>query len=96
MDNISVLSPTSMMNTLSLQSDDTFQKNLTEVLNPNTVKRLSLADITVAEILETYKHDTDLLKHILAAKTEEDKVRIANILKITTYILLKREKVLKS
>lgn len=37
--------------------------------------RPSLADITVADILERYKHDTDLLKHILLAKTEEDKVR---------------------
>ncbi|KAI9310837.1 hypothetical protein BX666DRAFT_2125936 [Dichotomocladium elegans] len=37
----------------------------------------SLADIGVAEILERYKHDTDLLKHILIAKAEEDKRRAA-------------------
>ncbi|KAI8384701.1 uncharacterized protein BYT42DRAFT_612387 [Radiomyces spectabilis] len=36
-----------------------------------------LADITVAEILEIYKDDTDLLKHILTAKAEEDKRRTA-------------------
>lgn len=34
----------------------------------------SIGDITVGEILELYKHDTDLLKHILTAKAEEDKV----------------------
>ncbi|CAO3702724.1 unnamed protein product [Rhizopus stolonifer] len=33
----------------------------------------SLGDITVGEILESYKHDTDLLKYILVAKSEEDK-----------------------
>lgn len=33
-----------------------------------------MSDISVGEILDTYKNDTDLLKHILAAKTEEDKV----------------------
>ena len=40
----------------------------------NWVERLSLSDISVGEILDIYKNDTDLLKHILAAKTEEDKV----------------------
>lgn len=35
----------------------------------------SLVDLTVGEILELYKHDTDLLKHILVAKAEEDKVK---------------------
>lgn len=36
----------------------------------------SLSDISVGEILDVYKNDTDLLKHILAAKTEEDKVKL--------------------
>lgn len=40
----------------------------------NWVEKLSLSDISVGEILDIYKNDTDLLKHILAAKTEEDKV----------------------
>ncbi|KAG2209513.1 hypothetical protein INT47_008357 [Mucor saturninus] len=39
----------------------------------NWVEKLSLSDISVGEILDIYKNDTDLLKHILAAKTEEDK-----------------------
>jgi hypothetical protein len=38
-------------------------------------EKLSLSDISVGEILDVYKNDTDLLKHILAAKTEEDKVK---------------------
>ncbi|KAI8139498.1 hypothetical protein BJV82DRAFT_245206 [Fennellomyces sp. T-0311] len=38
--------------------------------------RSSLASISVAEVLERYQHDTDLLKHILVAKAEEDKVTI--------------------
>jgi hypothetical protein len=41
----------------------------------NWVEKLSLSDISVGEILDIYKNDTDLLKHILAAKTEEDKVK---------------------
>lgn len=40
----------------------------------NWTEKLSLSDISVGEILDMYKNDTDLLKHILAAKTEEDKV----------------------
>ncbi|KAI8639781.1 ATP-dependent RNA helicase HAS1 [Parasitella parasitica] len=43
----------------------------------NWAEKLSLSDISVGEILDTYRHDTDLLKHILAAKTEEDKRRAA-------------------
>ncbi|CEP15686.1 hypothetical protein [Parasitella parasitica] len=43
----------------------------------NWAEKLTLSDISVGEILDTYKHDTDLLKHILAAKTEEDKRRAA-------------------
>ncbi|KAI8091542.1 P-loop containing nucleoside triphosphate hydrolase protein [Thamnidium elegans] len=39
----------------------------------NWVEKLTLSDISVGEILDMYKNDTDLLKHILAAKTEEDK-----------------------
>lgn len=42
----------------------------------NWVEKLTLSDISVGEILDIYKNDTDLLKHILAAKTEEDKVNI--------------------
>lgn len=34
----------------------------------------SLADLGVADILDRYQHDTELLKHILMAKAEEDKV----------------------
>lgn len=34
----------------------------------------SSADITVKEILERYNEDPDLLKYILTAKSEEDKV----------------------
>ncbi|CAO3664511.1 unnamed protein product [Rhizopus stolonifer] len=41
----------------------------------------SLVDLTVGEILELYKHDTDLLKHILVAKAEEDKKRGAEELR---------------
>ena len=37
--------------------------------------RSSLANISVAEVLERYQHDTDLMKHILTAKSEEDKVK---------------------
>ncbi|KAI8887509.1 hypothetical protein K501DRAFT_321374 [Backusella circina FSU 941] len=37
----------------------------------------SLADLTVGEILELYKSDTELLKHVLNAKAEEDKRRTA-------------------
>lgn len=36
----------------------------------------SLADLGVADILERYQHDTELLKHILMAKAEEDKVNL--------------------
>jgi hypothetical protein len=36
--------------------------------------RKSLAELTVGEILELYKSDTELLKHVLTAKAEEDKV----------------------
>ncbi|ORZ03927.1 hypothetical protein BCR43DRAFT_484190 [Syncephalastrum racemosum] len=36
--------------------------------------RNSLSDIGVGEILEKYQHDSELLKHILIAKAEEDKV----------------------
>jgi hypothetical protein len=33
------------------------------------------ADISIKEILETYRDDKELMKHVLAAKAEEDKVR---------------------
>ncbi|KAL0091639.1 hypothetical protein J3Q64DRAFT_1324039 [Phycomyces blakesleeanus] len=39
--------------------------------------RLSLAELTVGDILEQYKYDADLLKCILIAKAEEDKRRTA-------------------
>jgi hypothetical protein len=42
----------------------------------NPLEKTSLADISVGEILDIYRSDTDLLKHILAAKAEEDKVYI--------------------
>lgn len=45
-------------------------------LTSNWVEKLTLSDISVGEILDIYKNDTDLLKHILAAKTEEDKVML--------------------
>ncbi|KAI8059530.1 hypothetical protein BC940DRAFT_313508 [Gongronella butleri] len=34
----------------------------------------SLSDLSVKDILDMYKHDAELLKHILLAKAEEDKV----------------------
>ncbi|KAG0745216.1 hypothetical protein G6F35_013092 [Rhizopus arrhizus] len=43
------------------------------MLNDNSYN--SLVDVTVGEILEIYKNDTELLKHILIAKAEEDKRR---------------------
>ncbi|ORE06645.1 ATP-dependent RNA helicase HAS1 [Rhizopus microsporus var. microsporus] len=45
------------------------------------ITKKSIGDITVGEILELYKHDTDLLKHILTAKAEEDKRRGAEELR---------------
>ncbi|KAI9281866.1 ATP-dependent RNA helicase HAS1 [Sporodiniella umbellata] len=49
--------------------------------NSYTSVNSSLVDFTVGEILELYKHDTDLLKHILVAKAEEDKKRGAEELR---------------
>ncbi|ORZ06684.1 hypothetical protein BCR42DRAFT_426976 [Absidia repens] len=43
----------------------------------NRSSSLGLSDISVGDILEIYKHDTDLLRHILMAKAEEDKRRAA-------------------
>jgi hypothetical protein len=34
--------------------------------------------MSVGDILEVYKHDTELLKYILKAKAEEDKVNYRN------------------
>jgi hypothetical protein len=34
------------------------------------------ADISIKEILDKYRDDKELMKHVLAAKAEEDKVRI--------------------
>lgn len=42
--------------------------HLKPVANPN------MNDITVKEILERYNEDPELLKYILTAKSEEDKV----------------------
>ncbi|KAG1179404.1 hypothetical protein G6F70_001429 [Rhizopus microsporus] len=49
--------------------------------NNGLMTKKSIGDITVGEILELYKHDTDLLKHILTAKAEEDKRRGAEELR---------------
>lgn len=38
--------------------------------------KLTLSDINVGELLDMYKDDNDLLKHILVAKIQEDKVII--------------------
>ncbi|KAI8097426.1 uncharacterized protein BX664DRAFT_326346 [Halteromyces radiatus] len=43
----------------------------------NNRNSIGLGDISVGDILEIYKHDTELLKHILMAKAEEDKRRAA-------------------
>ncbi|CAO3594634.1 unnamed protein product [Absidia cylindrospora] len=43
----------------------------------NRSSSLALSDIWVGDILEIYKHDTELLRHILMAKAEEDKRRAA-------------------
>lgn len=57
----------------------------------------SFVDLAVSEILERYQHDTELLKHILAAKAEEDKVRalfvfksICNTMMLTKTLLKQR------
>ncbi|CDS12953.1 hypothetical protein LRAMOSA05137 [Lichtheimia ramosa] len=42
----------------------------------------SLADLGVADILDRYQHDTELLKHILMAKAEEDKRRAAEEIRL--------------
>ncbi|KAI8975268.1 hypothetical protein BDF20DRAFT_596584 [Mycotypha africana] len=47
--------------------------NSTEDLYSDNNK-ISLTDVTVDELLHLYKHDSDLLKHLLIAKAEEDKV----------------------
>ncbi|KAI8332208.1 hypothetical protein BC941DRAFT_474298 [Chlamydoabsidia padenii] len=49
--------------------------------NRPTTNRLN--DISVDDILKIYKHDTELLKHILKAKTEEDKRRAAEEVRCT-------------
>ena len=41
---------------------------------PSPAQTITKTDITLREILDTYHEDSDLLKLILAAKTEEDKV----------------------
>ncbi|CAJ0651119.1 8664_t:CDS:2 [Entrophospora sp. SA101] len=40
---------------------------------PSPAQTITKADITLREILDTYREDNDLLKLILATKTEEDK-----------------------
>lgn len=42
---------------------------------PTSIKS---SDMSVGDILEVYKHDTELLKYILKAKAEEDKVNYRN------------------
>ncbi|CAO3596183.1 unnamed protein product [Absidia cylindrospora] len=60
--------PNATSSTTSLQQQEHYQ---------NGPSSLGLSDISVSDILEVYKHDTELLKHILLAKTEEDKRRTA-------------------
>jgi hypothetical protein len=55
------------------------------MLNDNSYN--SLVDVTVGEILEIYKNDTELLKHILIAKAEEDKVSMNNNIKHNTHLI---------
>lgn len=45
--------------------------------SPSTLKPVTVSnnDITVKEILDRYNEDPELLKYILTAKSEEDKVR---------------------
>lgn len=40
------------------------------------------SDLTVKQILESYRDDPDLLRHILMAKAEEDKVHITQYSKV--------------
>ncbi|CAJ0828498.1 11514_t:CDS:2 [Entrophospora sp. SA101] len=42
---------------------------------PSPAQTITKADITLREILDTYREDNDLLKLILATKTEEDKAK---------------------
>ncbi|ORZ13541.1 hypothetical protein BCR42DRAFT_492941 [Absidia repens] len=60
--------PNATSSSTSLQQQEHYQ---------NGPSSLGLSDISVSDILEVYKHDTELLKHILLAKTEEDKRRTA-------------------
>ncbi|KAI8345356.1 hypothetical protein BD560DRAFT_411611 [Blakeslea trispora] len=72
------LSISSISNLSNLSLNNHSNHNISNIENTTHTgfsDKLSLSDITVAEILDTYKHDTELLKHILAAKTEEDKRR---------------------
>lgn len=55
------------------------------MLNDNSYN--SLVDVTVGEILEIYKNDTELLKHILIAKAEEDKVSMNNNIKHNNHLI---------
>nr|CAG8638881.1 2953_t:CDS:2 [Entrophospora candida] len=43
---------------------------------PSPAQTITKADITLREILDTYREDNDLLKLILATKTEEDKANM--------------------
>ncbi|OBZ91291.1 hypothetical protein A0J61_00686 [Choanephora cucurbitarum] len=75
--NLSISSISNLSN-LSLNNHSNHNiSNIENATNTSFSDKLSLSDITVAEILDIYKHDTELLKHILAAKTEEDKRRAA-------------------
>ncbi|GAA5798174.1 hypothetical protein HPULCUR_003574 [Helicostylum pulchrum] len=57
----------------NVNSNNNLDNNNSHNATSNWVEKLTLSDISVGEILDMYKNDTDLLKHILAAKTEEDK-----------------------
>lgn len=59
----------------NVNSNNNLDNNNSHNATSNWVEKLTLSDISVGEILDMYKNDTDLLKHILAAKTEEDKVK---------------------
>ncbi|KAG0164992.1 hypothetical protein DFQ28_009393 [Apophysomyces sp. BC1034] len=63
--------------TSSMWTSDSSKTTLNDAYPVQNNTQTGLADITVSEILELYKHDTELLKHILVAKSEEDRRRTA-------------------
>ncbi|KAI7902458.1 P-loop containing nucleoside triphosphate hydrolase protein [Cokeromyces recurvatus] len=73
----SSLSTNSLLSTSNNQftNQQSIKTNYFNSHGDNWLDKVSLSDVTVGEILKTYKYDTELLKHILIAKTEEDKRR---------------------